>query len=107
MLLCLPFLQTDSSNQPPQAPWFAADNVYEYFLDWNSTNTEADRLRYERAILKYLYYHNWFSGTVADWIPSEAYGPTSFQSHVFWIGVMTSDVAQKSVLKNWRQDAFL
>merc|ERR1719487_2424350 len=66
MLLVLPFLQTDDSSNPPQTPWFAADNVYELWGEWNQSRTAGDRLRYERSMLKYFYYHNWFSGNVND-----------------------------------------
>jgi len=104
MLLVLPFLQTDSSNQPPGTPWFAADNVYEAFKEWNTTAAESDRLRYERAILKYLYYHNWYTGNIDSWVPSEDLSPRSFDSHLFWIGVMSSN---QDTLSQWYPDPSL
>jgi len=87
MLLVLPFLQTDETSFPPQSPWLAADTVYELFMEWNTTGTEETHLRYERAMLKYLYYHNWFTGNIQSWVPESALSPRSFQSHVFWAGI--------------------
>jgi len=91
MLLALPFMQTDQNNAPPGTPWFAADNVYELFLEWNSTREADSQLRYERAVLKYLYYHNWFTGNVADWVPETELSPRGFQQHVFWVGIMSKE----------------
>jgi len=108
MLLVLPFLQTDASNQPPGSPWFAADNVFDAYREWsaNTSAPEAERahLVYERAILKYLYYHNWFSGNLPDWVPSEDMSARSFQSHLFWVGIMSSN---QEMLTNWAPDPSL
>mmetsp|Transcript_49035 Transcript_49035/g.85352 ORF Transcript_49035/g.85352 Transcript_49035/m.85352 type:complete len:1029 (+) Transcript_49035:103-3189(+) len=106
MLLVLPFLQTDSSSMPPLAAFYGADDVFEGWLEYNRTRQEsgqtqskvlAAQKRYNKALLKYLYYHNWFSGNWADWQKKDASSPRNFQSHVFWWGVMSSksDVLDK------------
>jgi hypothetical protein len=91
MLLVLPFLQTDVDSLPPSSPWFAADTVYELFKEYNASQTSANRLRYERAMLKYFYYHNWFTGNIQGWVNEDDLSPRRFQSHVFWAGIMSQN----------------
>jgi len=96
MLLVMPFLQTDSSSMPPLAAFYAADEVHAMWKEWNKNKQPEDQEHYERALLKYLYYHNWFTGNIADWFAittgsqKDASSPRDFQSHVFWWGVMSS-----------------
>merc|ERR1740130_534963 len=70
-----------------------------------------------------MYFHNWFSGNVPGWVPDDAQGntpmsPAGFQSHVFWLGIMSAnaDVIQNaawvdsatqlrlSTVQQWEQD---
>jgi class 3 adenylate cyclase len=98
MLLVMPFLQTDASNHPPGAAYFGADNVLESYREMNTTATEVNRKRYEHSVLKYMYYHNWFSGNFPDKYNNKDLdaGPPTFASHAFWVGIMS--------LKNSNQD---
>jgi len=90
MLLILPFLQTDSSSYPPVAAYYGADDALELFLDWNRTRTEQSRQHYEKAMLRYMYYHNWFSGNLPDkYSDSLDAGPSTFRAHVFYVSVMS------------------
>lgn len=103
MLLVMPFLQTDNSSLPPLAAFYGADDVFERWKEWNDSQSLEDRTLYERALLKYLYYHNWFTGNIGDWnTADDVSSPRNFQSHVFWWGVMSS---KRDVLNqhNWAE----
>lgn len=104
MLLVRPFLQVESSELPPNGSYFGAEEVLEYFSSYNSSKSSTMKLRYERSFLKFMYFFNWFSGNYPDKYSSpegtSELGPSSYQSHVFWVGVMTLDPAQKSYVEN-------
>jgi len=96
MLIVLPFLQIDASAFPPSAAYYGADDVLELFLDWNRTRGEIQRLRYEKSVLKYMYFFNWFSGNFpSTYAPSSGNGPSSFQTQVFWMGIMSLDSSNR------------
>lgn len=98
MLLVMPFLSTDSSDHAPIGAFIAADTVLELFMDYNMTRSEDRRLRYERSVLNLMYYHNWFSANYPDTYGSYDIGPVSFQTHVFWAGIMTVQDSQRSFI---------
>merc|ERR1719487_778501 len=82
----------DNSDYPPAAAYYGADDILELFMENQRTGTNQSRLRYEKSILKYMYYHNWYSGNLPDTYSSDPdSGPATFDSHVFWIGIMSVD----------------
>lgn len=90
MLLVLPLLVADDSAMLPASPAYGADDIHEAFLAMS--RGEGSRLTYERALLRYEYYHNWFVGhgdcprTAKPKICSNAY-----LSNVFWTGISSTD----------------
>jgi class 3 adenylate cyclase len=99
MLLVMPFLKA-FDNTPVNA-FYAADNVLELYMEFNRSRTNTTRLRYERAVLHMMYYNNWYSGNLVDLYADQAdtsSGPPTFQSHVFWFGIMSLDETGGSVI---------
>lgn len=88
MLMVLPFLRTQSGDNLPPAAFYGADEVLALYREYRAMPlVEERRQRYENAVMRYLYYHNWFSGSCS----SDADCPTSYYSHVFWVGIVTQN----------------
>jgi hypothetical protein len=119
MLIVLPFLRAASEDQFPVSAYYGADEVYMAWLDVVKSPTDAESmLRYDEAVLKYLYYHNWYTGRSAT-CPNDDfdYGCSNwYYSHVFWIGItstnesMLSDKVNSTRLRlenvvAWNEDA--
>lgn len=83
MLLVLPLLSVDSSSQTPQSPTYGADEVWEAFDSYR--NGLSSRLSYEVMMLKYAYYHNWFTGNFGCTVEDKGCS-SMYVSHLFWIG---------------------
>lgn len=76
MLIVLPFLRTETGKEVPPSATYGADDVWETYSEWrNDTSSEQAQWRYENALMKYIYYHNWFNPQ------------SEFYSHVFWLGI--------------------
>lgn len=74
MLIVVPMLRAEPTLEVPSSGYFGADVVYAAFQEWVEQRTEDAHLRYENALLRYIYYHNWFAED------------SRTLSHVFWIG---------------------
>lgn len=85
MLLVLPLLSvTDPIT--PTAPQWAADMIHQAYLDLEQG--VGDRAYYERALLKLIYYHNWYTGQES----CENRGcPNDYHALLFWIGAVGTD----------------
>eukprot|EP00427_Karlodinium_veneficum_P008349 CAMPEP_0169086980 /NCGR_PEP_ID=MMETSP1015-20121227/13993_1 /TAXON_ID=342587 /ORGANISM="Karlodinium micrum, Strain CCMP2283" /LENGTH=977 /DNA_ID=CAMNT_0009147191 /DNA_START=157 /DNA_END=3087 /DNA_ORIENTATION=- len=95
MLLVLPLLSVDSSSQTPQSPTYGADEVWEAFDMYRQGS--IPRVSYEVMMLKYTYYHNWFTGNFG--CTQEDKGCSSmYLSNLFWIGVATAEEAELDAL---------
>jgi len=80
MLLVLPTLRV-LDPVTPEAPAYAADMIFEAFREYESGS--ASHEIYERALLKLIYYHNWFTGQSS----CDNNGcPNDFFAHIFWVG---------------------
>lgn len=93
MLLGLPFLNVDESLQMASSPTYGADDV-----NRNFRKMEADasrRSQYEQSLLRYIYYHNWFTGQVdgdAGQCPKGSNLCAGiFYGHVFWVGIVSRE----------------
>jgi class 3 adenylate cyclase len=91
MLLVLPFLRTNSADNLQPSPYYGADDVYKKWQQWvERPSSENSRKRYEDAVLKYVYYHNWYTRECKQSDTFQAVCPGMYSSHVFWIGVTGS-----------------
>jgi len=105
MLMVMPFMRVQDADNYPPAASYAADEVYSAWEEQFEKPTPDDAQgRYERAILKYMYYHNWFTGRSGS-CPSSGDDMRSacsswFFSHVFWIGLMSTNESQLEPVLN-------
>lgn len=93
MLLVLPFLDADEVPQLSPSASFGADAVnraYDKMLAHKDDPTYRDH--YERALLMYVYYHNWFTGQVGKDCPRGAVFCSGwYLTHVFWVGIVSKN----------------
>ncbi|CAE8610892.1 unnamed protein product [Polarella glacialis] len=86
MLMILPVLRMDQAERLPASGTYAAEDMREAF-----TNFETGLVHhslYDEAVLKALYYHNWFNGKSGECPGSEQGGcSASFSSNAFWVGI--------------------
>lgn len=97
MLLVLPFLRTESADSYPASAYYGADEVYISWREFAEGSGNDRRERYERSMLKLLYYHNWFTGRSGSCpeIGDFNFGcPSLYLSHAFWIGITSEDESQ-------------
>jgi len=89
MMLLHKVVRIDTSQQFPTSAHYGADVVNEEFLRLqDDPNNETARLIYERSLLQYIYYHNWYTGSTGDTISSQ------YDSRLFWVGIVSSTQAQ-------------
>lgn len=94
LLIVLPMLSTSSLSKLPASGQFGAEEVSEAFRQFVDGTGAKDK--YEKVILKYLYYHNWFQGRLDCTGTSGC--PSLYYSHVFWVGI--TGKAEDAVLQN-------
>jgi len=86
MLLFLPLLRVEPLDRLPTSGLFGSENVLQAYL--RSEHDPSSRPLYEEAVLKMLYYHNWFTGQ--QLCPGLSAGcSNNFLSHTFWVGIGT------------------
>eukprot|EP00928_Gymnodinium_smaydae_P024544 TRINITY_DN19832_c0_g2_i1.p1 TRINITY_DN19832_c0_g2~~TRINITY_DN19832_c0_g2_i1.p1 ORF type:complete len:973 (+),score=191.47 TRINITY_DN19832_c0_g2_i1:204-3122(+) len=87
MLIIIPTLQTDTSKLYPVAPSYSLDVVQEAFQEaMNTSSTSDSHVRYQRSLLKLLYYNNWFTGH-DQCPPGNGECPNKFYAQAFWFGI--------------------
>jgi class 3 adenylate cyclase len=86
MLLVLPSLRV-IDPVTPMAPSYAADMIHEAFKEYENAN--GTHRAYENAMLKMIYYHNWFTGQ--DACTNEHGCPSDYFAHLFWFGAAGID----------------
>ncbi|CAE8618888.1 unnamed protein product [Polarella glacialis] len=101
MLLVLPLLSVDSSHVLATSAAYGADSVSQSFRKYQSGN--ITQTLYEEALLKYIYYHNWFLGNTKC-INDEYSCSSSFYAHVFWVGFAAKD-KNKTLLRTLASEA--
>lgn len=119
MLLVLPTLEPVNSKQLAPSAQYGVDNLWKLFnANWKlpAGSTAAEKKEYEWELLKYIFYHNWYSDhgfCTGDGLVCA----NRYFSHVFWVGVMGPDsnkhkifdIAQKSqvsekTLHEWQNE---
>lgn len=83
MMLVLPHLSVDMSTVIASSAAWGADSVWQAFVHMEDNATS--RPDYEDALLKYVYYHNWFRADAGKC--SVALCPHDFLAHPFWMGM--------------------
>eukprot|EP00929_Paragymnodinium_shiwhaense_P022827 TRINITY_DN14467_c0_g1_i1.p1 TRINITY_DN14467_c0_g1~~TRINITY_DN14467_c0_g1_i1.p1 ORF type:complete len:983 (-),score=183.02 TRINITY_DN14467_c0_g1_i1:298-3246(-) len=100
MMLVLPLLTPDLTQRLPLSATYGADRVMQTYAKMvNESNIpgvssvlldysgERDRRSYEKALLRYLYYHNWFTAKLGYCPHRDSSCSQDFWTHVFWVGI--------------------
>jgi hypothetical protein len=96
MMLVLPLMQAEEANQTAFSASYGADHVWHSFLakldSQGSSSSSSAQLKYERALLQYAYYHNWYSMEDSKkYCKQEPCSGTVYYGQVFWIGIVGKD----------------
>merc|ERR1712159_790186 len=104
--MVVPSLQLDVSQQLTTSAVYGADLVNGALLKFLSNTTHEDKYeKYERSMLQYVLYHNWFAKKMKC-AYERRLCPADYFSTVFWIGIagrqelVIRDVANKSQLNS-------
>mmetsp|Transcript_26686 Transcript_26686/g.76902 ORF Transcript_26686/g.76902 Transcript_26686/m.76902 type:complete len:938 (-) Transcript_26686:50-2863(-) len=99
MLIVIPLLSTEGLSLTPASAEYGAEEVLQAFRAMLRGGGTRDS--YEGTLLKYMYYHNWFLGSVG--CPREDAG-CSFLSYsqVFWVGVAGEDSSLETYAESAR-----
>jgi len=91
MMLVLPLLRMDASQQFPTSATYGADIIYEAFQRLEDSNgSSRHRSGYEKSLLQYVYYHNWFN-TQLDACPYDRLCSKLYSSQLFWVGIASGN----------------
>jgi class 3 adenylate cyclase len=107
MLLVLPNLSVEDSNIIPMSAWWGADGVWDKMKHLSLTD-DTTKSEYENKLLKFMYYHNWFTGNWGCPVSDEQVCPESFFCHTFWVGLAGTNLPlleAKSALAQVRQES--
>eukprot|EP00413_Alexandrium_margalefii_P033418 CAMPEP_0204578058 /NCGR_PEP_ID=MMETSP0661-20131031/42700_1 /ASSEMBLY_ACC=CAM_ASM_000606 /TAXON_ID=109239 /ORGANISM="Alexandrium margalefi, Strain AMGDE01CS-322" /LENGTH=1116 /DNA_ID=CAMNT_0051586951 /DNA_START=40 /DNA_END=3389 /DNA_ORIENTATION=+ len=85
LLLVPAFLFQEGKDLYSPSGFFGVDEIAEVFPRTGSD--DGSRLWYERMMLRYLYYHNWFTGASGCSSDSSSSScPAKYYGQVFWMG---------------------
>mmetsp|Transcript_139076 Transcript_139076/g.361363 ORF Transcript_139076/g.361363 Transcript_139076/m.361363 type:complete len:967 (-) Transcript_139076:170-3070(-) len=94
MLLGLPMLQAEQADQAAFSAEYGSEHVWQSFYGLTLASSSASaRSTYEVALLRYIYYHNWFArADPAVYCPmGDCAG--EYLAQLFWVGVQGEDIA--------------
>jgi len=95
MMLVLPLLKVNLVDQFATSAQYGADLVYSTFSKLEqASGTEAEpsaRVAYEKAMLKYVYYHSWYTRRPAACYFLHDCTLDDFTSSMFWFGIAASE----------------
>eukprot|EP00442_Polarella_glacialis_P058741 CAMPEP_0115062304 /NCGR_PEP_ID=MMETSP0227-20121206/8469_1 /TAXON_ID=89957 /ORGANISM="Polarella glacialis, Strain CCMP 1383" /LENGTH=807 /DNA_ID=CAMNT_0002447663 /DNA_START=134 /DNA_END=2554 /DNA_ORIENTATION=+ len=96
MMLSLPLLRIDQSQQFPTSATFGADVVKQAFSAMEGNESSHARQNYEKSLLQYIYYHNWFTGQASScpFSDDDRVCPKTSDSQLFWVGFVSSSEAR-------------
>lgn len=82
LLIVLPLLRVEMTERLPSSSLYAMDEILQA-----SQRAATNTTDYEQAVLKLIYYHNWFTGKLAE-CPGQGPSCSRFSmSHAFWFGI--------------------
>merc|ERR1719253_1337129 len=88
MLLVMPQLAVDDGVQTASAASYGADEVWQAFQEMRADQGSQDlKTRYEKAMLKFIYYHNWYTGHGECPGAADTQCANEFLLHGFWFGL--------------------
>jgi class 3 adenylate cyclase len=94
MMLLLPLMSVSEAAQFATSSQFGADLAYAAFAKMAENKTtsaqladSADKLAYEKALLKNVYFHSWFTRGADECPTTGSFCTRSFTSSIFWIGI--------------------
>jgi len=94
MLLLHKLLHVDTSRQFKTSADYGADVINQAYAKLvEFPDNETVRLKYERALLQYVYYHNWYTGHASE-CPGGQLCSNMYESQLFWFGIVGGDKAQ-------------
>eukprot|EP00927_Polykrikos_kofoidii_P045500 TRINITY_DN3951_c0_g1_i1.p1 TRINITY_DN3951_c0_g1~~TRINITY_DN3951_c0_g1_i1.p1 ORF type:complete len:949 (-),score=156.80 TRINITY_DN3951_c0_g1_i1:655-3501(-) len=114
MMLVYPLLAPHNETYP-EAETFGADLIQDAFSIYRTNRTAKAKWRYQQLLLRYIYYHNWFTvggvWPVSDeaCVDNARNCPAMWSRHVFWVGLTTMDMTTEgeTLLASIASDASL
>mmetsp|Transcript_99008 Transcript_99008/g.178780 ORF Transcript_99008/g.178780 Transcript_99008/m.178780 type:complete len:979 (-) Transcript_99008:249-3185(-) len=94
MLLVLPVLRAEESNLTPFSASYGADVVNQAFSGY--LKGSGDKSEYQRALLNYIYYHNWFARAAEDTHCPSRNCNNQYFGQLFWVGITGTSSASLS-----------
>lgn len=85
LLIVLPLLRIDMAERLPTSSTYGAEEVLEAYKRAQLDATQ--RSSYDKAVLRTLYYHNWYTGRGAECPTAISSCSRFFLSHAFWVGI--------------------
>jgi hypothetical protein len=84
MLIVVPLFSASEGLKYPLSPEYGADDISETFAAMQ--RGAVSREFYEQTMLRYIYYHNWFTGN-GECPRKGGSCPNVYYNHLFWAGV--------------------
>lgn len=91
MLVCVPPLEANEGLKFAWSPNYGAEEVQHMFQSY--LNRVVDRTVYEQTLLRYAFYHNWFSRHFNTCPKTGTVCPRLYYTQLFWLGVRGQDHA--------------
>lgn len=89
MLIVMPLLETEDIKNYPASPNYGSDEVWIRFKRKLKINDALAVADYSEALLRFIYYHNWFRAN-AGACPEGEFCPSDNYNHLFWVGFSSS-----------------
>eukprot|EP00931_Biecheleriopsis_adriatica_P117323 TRINITY_DN92852_c0_g1_i1.p1 TRINITY_DN92852_c0_g1~~TRINITY_DN92852_c0_g1_i1.p1 ORF type:complete len:961 (+),score=168.67 TRINITY_DN92852_c0_g1_i1:111-2993(+) len=88
MLTILPLLSVDQVTATAPSTSYGANSVWQALEAKQSLNTSDSSQLYDKAILSYMFYHNWFAvNNPEKYCPTSTCSSYAFLGSIFWIGI--------------------
>merc|ERR1719253_2553755 len=80
----------DESQRLPSTATYGAEIVQAAFQKFRETPTARTRQIYEQEMLRYIYYHNRYTGHIGCFLDCETWQQRqSYYAQLFWVGIST------------------
>lgn len=93
LLIVLPLLRVEMTERLPSSSLYAMDEILQAYQ--RAEANSSLHAEYQQAVLKLIYYHNWFTGRLTDCPQSGPSCSKYFLANTFWFGIggYSSDIA--------------